>query len=98
MAFLYAGSGYLGIHVEHLNQLQALAWLPLMFWGGKRKKEEGRKGRGQGAGALKVLPSPVSVFALTMIVLAGHTQMAFIAVVGLVVWRVRGCEVAGCRD
>ncbi|MFN2108223.1 MAG: hypothetical protein ACK2UI_01055 [Anaerolineae bacterium] len=28
---LYAGSGYLGIHVEHLNQLQGLAWLPLLF-------------------------------------------------------------------
>ncbi|MBN2006842.1 MAG: hypothetical protein JXA21_26040, partial [Anaerolineae bacterium] len=35
-------------------------------------------------------PSPVSVGALAMIVLAGHTQMAFIAVVGLVVW-VMGC-------
>lgn len=28
---LYAGSGYLGVHVEHLNQLQGLAWLPLML-------------------------------------------------------------------
>ena len=28
---LYAGGGFLGVHVEHLNQLQGLAWLPLVF-------------------------------------------------------------------
>jgi len=84
---LYAGSGYLGIHVEHLNQLQGLAWLPLVLLpvDGRRYTVD-RRGEEKRGG----WPSPVSVSALAMIVLAGHTQMAFIAVVGLVVCVV-GC-------
>ena len=91
---LYAGSGYLGIHVEHLNQLQGLAWLPLVLLPGIRnEKLEIRSERGTAVS----LPSPLSVSALALIVLAGHTQMAFIAVVGLVTWVV-GCAlgVMGC--
>ncbi len=104
---LYAGSGYLGLHVEHLNQLQGLAWLPLLFMvdgrrqtvdGGGRagERESGREGereRGR-AGEWKKqplpLPSPLSIVALAMILLAGHTQMAFIALVGLAVWIASG--------
>jgi len=88
---LYAGSGYLGVHVEHLNQLQGLAWLPLVLLVDGRQQtvdggREGERERGRMG-----WPSPVSVGALAMIVLAGHTQMAFIAVVGLVMWVV-ACE------
>ncbi len=91
---LYAGSGYLGVHVEHLNQLQALAWLPLMFLPGtgnegleikNEKNARWRRGR---------WPAPLSVAALALILLSGHTQMAFIALIGLVVWRIgTGCKV-----
>ena len=28
---VYGGSGFLGSHLDHLNQLQALAWMPLLF-------------------------------------------------------------------
>ena len=93
---LYAGSGYLGIHVEHLNQLQGLAWLPLLFLPGIRsEKLESRSGKRTTVS----WPSPVSVGALAMIVLAGHTQMAFIAGVGLVVWVVgRELQVSGQRS
>ncbi len=106
---LYAGSGYLGIHVEHLNQLQGLAWLPLVLLPGIRnEKWETSNGESvTGNRELKIKnrkskiaswPSPVSVSALAMILLAGHTQMAFIAVVGLVVWVV-SCklQVASCE-
>lgn len=77
---LYAGSGYLGLHVEHLNQLQALAWVPwvLMPIGEAPDTEHG--GRAP-------LPSPVNLLAFALILLSGHTQMAFIAGVALAVWR-----------
>ncbi|HOU12611.1 MAG TPA: hypothetical protein PKZ84_05805 [Anaerolineae bacterium] len=101
---LYAGSGYLGVHVEHLNQLQGMAWLPLMFLPVDGRRQTVDRGGSAGVGACgRVgerggLPSPVSVGALALIALAGHTQMAFIAVVGLVVWVVGGeLPVAGCR-
>jgi len=69
--FLYAGSGYLGVHIEHLNQLQGLAWLPLVLL----------------PSTASAIPAPVTILALALILLAGHTQMAFIAVLGLAVWR-----------
>ncbi len=72
---LYAGGGFLGVHVEHLNQLQGLAWLPLAFLPPHSSEAT-------------PLPSPLSVLALTMILLTGHTQTAFIAAVGLVVFYV----------
>lgn len=67
---LYAGGGYLGLHVEHLNQLQGLAWLPLVLLPPARQRV-----------------SPLNVLALALILLAGHTQTAFIAAVGVVVFR-----------
>ena len=68
---LYAGGGYVGLHLEHLNQLQALAWLPLVFLPNANQRARS---------------SWLNVFSLAMILLAGHTQMAFIAGVGLVLW------------
>ncbi len=64
---LYAGSGYLGVQVEHLNQLQGLAWLPLALL----PVESGPV-------------APINVLAYTLLLLAGHTQTAFIAAVGAV--------------
>ncbi|MFP4396425.1 MAG: hypothetical protein ACLFTI_14305, partial [Anaerolineales bacterium] len=68
---LYAGSGYLGVQTEHLNQLQGLAWLPLVLLPGDRRG----------------WPAPLSVGAMAMILLAGHTQTAFIAALAATVWR-----------
>ena len=70
---MYAGGGFLGVHVEHLNQLQGLAWLPLIFLTARSATGVRR-------------PAPVSVLALALILLAGHTQTAFIAAVGLAVF------------
>ncbi len=91
---VYAGGGFLGVHIDHLNQLQALAWLPLLFlpevpWGGQRH----RRGRGAGLEGLGRsvprwlrLPNPLSILAFAMILLTGHTQMAFIGACGLAIW------------
>jgi len=76
---IYAGSGFLGVHVEHLNQLQALAWLPLLFL-------PARQSRITLMGHAILLPRPLPVMALAMILLAGHIQMAFIATIGVMVW------------
>lgn len=71
---VFALGGYLTAQVEHINQLQGLAWLPWLFWlwsetaGGRRK-------------AVLWL-----ALVLTMQLLAGHTQTAFISGVGLGVW------------
>lgn len=80
---IYGGSGFVGVHVEHLNQLQALAWLPLLFlprWTGYPRS------LARGLPPRFSLPRPASIAAMAMILLAGHTQMAFIAAVGLIVW------------
>ncbi len=62
----FALGGYLGAQVEHVNQLQALAWLPLalLLWD-----------RGW-----RALTGLALLFGL--ILLAGHTQTAFILFVG----------------
>ncbi|MBN2007484.1 MAG: hypothetical protein JXA21_29330 [Anaerolineae bacterium] len=77
---LYAGSGYLGLHVEHLNQLQALAWLPWVLMPAAEMPETAH-------GLRTLLPTSLNVLAFTLILLAGHTQMAFIAGIALAAWR-----------
>ncbi len=72
----FALGGYLGAQVEHINQLQALSWFPwalLLYeraigWG------DGRHRRGA-LGGLAIV--------IGLMLLAGHTQSAFIGLVGL---------------
>lgn len=72
-AILFAFGGYLGAQVEHINQLQAAAWLPLLFllydFGLRRRNRR-----------LWILLLAVIV-ALTL--LAGHAQTVFISLFGL---------------
>lgn len=80
-AALFALGGYLTAQVEHVNQLQALAWLPWLFvvlapWTNE-KTPGGRMVAGTVA-ALAVL------FALQL--LAGHTQSVFISAVAVTLW------------
>ncbi len=63
--------GYLGAQVEHINQLQILAWLPWLLLLGDRVLE---RRRGASIGLALVVG---------LILLAGHTQSAFIVLVGL---------------
>ncbi len=77
----FALGGYLGAQVEHINQLQGLAWLPLMLalydwhWADKPKPHKASR---RGAFAALVL-------VLALVFLAGHTQTAFISLVALAV-------------
>ncbi len=84
---LYAGGGFLGVHVEHLNQLQGLAWLPLVFESAVGSSPPKNLHRQQ----------PLSILAFALILLAGHTQTAFIAAVGVIVLRGSGYLFLGPR-
>jgi hypothetical protein len=76
---LFALGGYLTAQVEHVNQIQGLAWMPwqLAVLGSHRR----RPGR-------RTVALLGGLFALQL--LAGHTQTAFIAGVGLGVWAMAG--------
>ena len=65
VGLLFALGGYLVAQMEHVNQLQGLAWLPLML-------VLYDAGRFRGLTAV-----------LGLVLLAGHTQTAFIALIGL---------------
>ncbi len=77
---VYVGGGFVGVHVDHLNQLQALAWLPLLLLSSKGQR------RFRWLGGKVRLPRALSILAYAMILLAGHTQLAFIALIGLATW------------
>jgi hypothetical protein len=66
--------GYLGAQVEHLNQLQALSWFPwlLLLYDQSRERR-----RGVWVGTALVV---------ALVLLAGHTQSAFIVLAGMGVY------------
>ncbi|MBN1311435.1 MAG: YfhO family protein [Anaerolineae bacterium] len=74
-ASILAFGGYITAQVEHINQLQGLAWLPWLFWLWDEliKRKHAR--------ALFWL-----ALAFAMQLLAGHTQSAFISGIGLGMW------------
>lgn len=71
---LFTLGGYLTAQVEHINQLQGLAWLPWLFW----LWSEAMSGR------RKMILWLGAAFGLQL--LAGHTQSSFISGVGLGLW------------
>jgi len=84
VGLIFALGGHLGAQVEHVNQLQGLAWLPLMLMlydksVSRRVGEpaEWRVGRVALAGLAVVIG---------LVLLAGHTQTAFISLVGLAIY------------
>ncbi|RME76970.1 MAG: hypothetical protein D6784_04705 [Chloroflexi bacterium] len=79
-AVLFAFGGYLTAQVEHINQLNAAAWLPLLFLLYDASLTPSRRRT-----ALSLL---ALVIALTL--LAGHTQTVYISLFGLglyALWR-----------
>lgn len=77
---LFALGGYMTAQVEHINQLQGLAWLPwfLVALSGKRlAASDWRR-------VLRQATAVALLFSLQL--LAGHTQTAFITGVGVVVY------------
>ncbi|WP_420642785.1 YfhO family protein [Candidatus Leptofilum sp.] len=83
-AVLFALGGYLTAQVEHINQLQGLAWMPWFLWVAARVFRSKLDNRwvlvGQGAVGFALL------FSLQL--LAGHTQTSFITGIMLIVWGV----------
>jgi hypothetical protein len=81
-AVLFALGGYLTAQVEHINQLQGLAWMPWFLWVAARVFRSKLGNRwvlvGQGAVGFALL------FSLQL--LAGHTQTSFITGVMLITW------------
>ncbi|MCL4304249.1 MAG: YfhO family protein, partial [Anaerolineae bacterium] len=79
-AILFAFGGYLGAQVEHINQLNAAAWLPLLFllydFGLERER--------------RWLWFLLLALVIALTLLAGHTQTVFISLFGLglyALWR-----------
>ncbi|MBP9500829.1 MAG: YfhO family protein [Candidatus Promineofilum sp.] len=82
-AALFALGGYLTAQVEHINQLQGLAWLPWLFVALSplvAPAGVSRSWRSTVAAALAV----GALFALQL--LAGHTQTVFISGVAVALW------------
>ena len=77
-ALSFALGGYLTAQVEHINQLQGLAWLPWFFLA-----VELARARTRHAWLWSVLATAV-LFALQL--LAGHTQTTFITGVAILIW------------
>ncbi len=75
----FALGGYLGAQVEHVNQLQGLAWLPLILM--LYDMNCGVKPKARSPKSKVAFASLAAVVALVL--LAGHTQTAFISLVGL---------------
>ncbi|MBN1119825.1 MAG: YfhO family protein [Anaerolineae bacterium] len=75
-ALVFALGGYFTAQVEHVNQVQGLAWLPWLFW----LWEESLHRRPWAVILLGV--------AFSMQLLAGHSQTAFISGFGLGLWAV----------
>ncbi|HET7377065.1 MAG TPA: hypothetical protein VFK30_10175, partial [Anaerolineae bacterium] len=74
--------GYLGTQIEHVNQLQGLAWIGWIFWAYDLTIEDQTSGRGRRRAVLAL-----SVF-IALQLLAGHTQSVFITLIGLAVYAI----------
>ncbi len=74
-AAAFALGGYLSAQVEHVNQLQGLAWMPWLFWLWSEAIISRQHKAVLWLGA-----------AFAMQLLAGHSQTAFISGTGLGVW------------
>jgi hypothetical protein len=81
-AFLFALGGYLTAQVEHINQLQGLAWLPWFLVVLGRRGLETRDWR------LVLRRGTAVALLFSLQLLAGHTQTAFITGAGVGVFLV----------
>ncbi|MCB0187515.1 MAG: YfhO family protein, partial [Caldilineaceae bacterium] len=90
-ALILAGSGFYGGLIGHINQMNGAAWLPWALWAVADHQTGGATARNmllpRGG------PSPrwaraIALFALfvTLMVLAGHTQTAYINLFGVGLW------------
>jgi hypothetical protein len=98
-ATTFALGGYLGAQVEHVNQLQGLAWLPLMLLLYDKSPISSQRVSESAIGnqwlhrigelaswRIRVMALVGLVVVIALVLLAGHTQTAFISLVGLAVY------------
>jgi hypothetical protein len=80
-AALFALGGYLTAQVEHVNQLQGLAWLPWLL-----------AAAGEAGTGVSLNRRRIAALALLLCIqlLAGHTQTVFISAAGLALWLASG--------
>jgi hypothetical protein len=80
-AALFGLGGYLTAQVEHVNQLQGLAWLPwLLFTTHTLVRRNTTQAPDQGNRLIASLsPAILCAFIVALQILAGHTQSAFIS-------------------
>jgi hypothetical protein len=84
-ALIFALGGFLGAQVEHVNQLNASAWLPWLLLCVEGAADPGRRGL---RSWLAILAGGLVV---ALMLLAGHTQAAYIGLFGAAVYAlVRG--------
>ncbi len=85
-ACVYAFSGYVGSLVEHVNQLQAAAWFPVLLWCYERARLSQR-----------LQFTLLGGLALAMQLLAGHAQVTYISLFGLGLWIIGGLYIGDLR-
>jgi hypothetical protein len=77
-ASVFALSGYLGAHVEQINQLQGLAWMPWLFYFFHQALTSQRR----------ILWGIVLAVGFALQIFSGHTQTVFISGVGLGIYAI----------
>jgi hypothetical protein len=88
-ALVLAGSGFYGGLIGHLNQMNGAAWLPWAVWilefGFWRLAADGRADRRRGRQSWGLVVAGLALIVALML-LAGHTQTAYINLFGVGVW------------
>jgi hypothetical protein len=82
-----AGSGFFGGLIGHINQMNAAAWLPWALWVLVRADGAADwRGRAQGREPSGCAAAGQFALLTTLMLLAGHTQTAYINLAGLWLW------------
>lgn len=89
-AIVLAGCGFYGGLLGHINQMNAAAWLPWTFWILDSPVSESKSQNRSTERARRSLKAKIAWFALlvALMLLAGHTQTAYINLSGLGAWLV----------
>ena len=96
-----AGSGYYGGLLGHINQMNGAAWLPWLLWALEKPGLDGEEEKAARFWRIlmrfrwyaPLLLSFSLLVALTL--LAGHTQTTYISLLGVGVWLLVRCVLAG---
>lgn len=85
-ALIFGLGGYVGAHVEQINQLQGIAWMPWIFLTYGLSLEKPRR------------YIPLLAISIALQFLSGHTQTVFITVVGVGIFGIANAFVGAHSD